>query len=55
MRTEGGETYEALSSNSTKSDRQRERQLIGLMNLMALMLTTTDFHCWLRLQFVTLK
>lgn len=36
MRTEGGETYEALRSNSTKSDRQRERQLIGLMNLMAL-------------------
>jgi hypothetical protein len=36
LKTDDGDTFEALSSNSTKSDRQRERQLIGIINMMAL-------------------
>jgi hypothetical protein len=36
LKAEDGDTFEALSSNSTKSDRQRERQLIGMINMMAL-------------------
>lgn len=36
LKTDSGDTYEALSTNSTKSDRQRERQLIEMINMMAL-------------------
>jgi hypothetical protein len=36
LKADDGDTFEALSSNSTKSDRQRERQLIGMINMMAL-------------------
>jgi hypothetical protein len=36
LKTDAGERFEALSSHSTKSDKQRERQLVGFMNLMAL-------------------
>ena len=36
MKTADGEAYVALSSNSGRVDRQRERQLVGLMNFMAL-------------------
>ena len=36
LKTDTGETFYALSSNSTESDRQRERQLIAMINVMAL-------------------
>ncbi|MFN7874747.1 MAG: hypothetical protein ACK5PB_05480 [Pirellula sp.] len=36
LKTDTGETFYALSSNSTQTDRQRERQLIGMINMMAL-------------------
>jgi hypothetical protein len=36
LKADDGDKFEALSSNSTKSDRQRERQLIGMINVMAL-------------------
>jgi hypothetical protein len=36
LKTDTGETYYALSSNSAQVDRHRERQLIGMINAMAL-------------------
>lgn len=36
LKTPEGETFVALSTNSPKADRLRERQLLGLMNSMAL-------------------
>ena len=36
LKTDKGDAFEALSSDSTKPDRQRERQLMGMINMMAL-------------------